>query len=144
MFVADSARVQLFSTVCIPRPAQPVLTQAALDLKTGQIRLQWNSVAGATSYRVYHSLDAATLDLADFTLVNTTTNALTTNAKVGSGIHRYVVTAWNGYEESEPSEAKTVYVSADDWTPVVVGSSAGGAAVLGVLVFWRKRKKTRV
>ncbi len=144
MFVADSARVQLFSTIRISRPARPVITHISLNKTTSQISLRWNSVAGAISYRIYRSLDLTTSDLDDFTLVNNTTNMLATDARSGSGTYRYVVTAWNGYEESEPSEAKTIYAPPDnDWTPVVVGSSAGGAAVMGVLVFWRKNKKAR-
>ncbi len=141
VFVADASQIQLFSTLRIPRPERPVLTRAMYDPMSKEVSLQWGAVAGATSYRVYRYSNST-----GRTLVGDFTHTSAQDMRLPPDVYRYEVAAWNGYEESEASAAKTVKVEVEifqDWTPAIIGSasaSVGGAIVVGVFLHWRKKR----
>ncbi len=142
VLVTDTSRVQLFSTVRISRPARPVWAYAARDNVSGLVTLRWNEVGGAISYRVYRS--SGLRIFTDMTLVNTTADLSASDAQLSPDQYQYVITAWNGYEESEPSDPKRLVVP-PDLTPAYVAGiagSSGGVAAIGIFLYRRRARKT--
>ena len=75
-----------------------VLTLCFICFQTAQaatVTLQWNSVATAEGYKLYHGTDSRTYDAPDDTGNNTTFTL-----QLNPGIYYFAVTAYNCYGES--------------------------------------------
>ena len=84
-----------------------------------QIDLEWSSVPGATSYKIFKGTSSGSLT--EITPSVTTTTYVDTNTITPGQTYYYAVKAYNGYDSPLSSEVSTKVIAAFNTTAVSVG-----------------------
>jgi len=111
---------------------KPVITTTSQTINTKNITVEWSEVVGVDSYNVY----------INGTLTYSTDN-LTQNIWLNeTGTYLITVTAINGAEESEHSNAVVIIVDIKSNVGIIIGSIGGSLVVVGVgaFLFIKKRR----
>jgi parallel beta-helix repeat protein len=125
--------------VSVAEIPKPVIITASQTITTKNITVEWSEVVGVDSYNVY----------VNGTLTNNT-DTLEQNIWLNeSGTYLITVTAINGAEESEHSEAIVIVVDipassgGNNNAGIIIGSIGGSVAVVGVIaVLFIKKRRT--
>jgi hypothetical protein len=118
------AALASFVPVTVSRlPAAPGNVRATAG--NGQVGLEWDEVAGATSYNVYWSMSAGVTQATGTKIEGATSPHLQAGLENGVTYH-YVVTAMNGEGESDDSLEATATPSTAPFVQVMVLSLSGG------------------
>jgi hypothetical protein len=120
----------IISVAEIPKP---VIITTSQTIYTKNITVEWSEVVGVDSYNVY----------INGTLTYTTDN-LTQNIWLNeTGSYSISVTAVNGEEESEHSDAIVIVVDIKSNVGIIFGSIGGSVVVVGVVTFlFIKKRRT--
>ncbi len=93
-----------------PTPNTPVLEAISPQIdRDGTIKLEWNDIAEASSYRVYRESSAIT-SVSGKISIATPTSSQYTDRGLEDGIYYYAITAVGIYGESDPSNCMYVIV----------------------------------
>jgi len=96
--------------VDLPGPDAPILSTITPNPdKDGDIFLDWNDVAGATSYKVYRDTSSIT-DISGLTSIATPTSSQYNDNGLSVGTYFYVIVAVNATGESSISNCESVEV----------------------------------